>query len=202
MISIGYWRSLNYKPSQLLLFLFFIGAAHVLNAQEVDIVDAQGNLDNIETIETVSKLDPNKAAMYSAVLPGLGQAYNKDYWKIPVIYGGGIIILHFINQNHELYNTFNNALLAEVDGVAETTNPFEQFNETSLQNRRDGYKRDRDFMVIVGVIYYLLNVVEANVSSHLKEFDVNEDLSLQFKPSLQPLPGKYPAAGIGVALKF
>lgn len=174
----------------------------MLSAQDVDIVDVQGNLDNVETIETVSTLDPQKAAMYSAVLPGLGQAYNRDYWKIPVIYGGGIIILHFINQNHDLYNTFNNALLAEVDGVAETTNPFDRFNESSLQNRRDRYKRDRDFMIIVGMIYYLLNVVEAHVSAHLKEFDVNEDLSLKIKPSLQPLPGLYPAAGVGISLTF
>jgi len=170
--------------------------------EEVDVIDVQGNLDNVETIETVSTLDPQKAALYSAVLPGLGQVYNKDYWKIPVIYGGGIIIMHFINQNHDLYNTFDNALLAEVDGVEETINPFDRFNQASLQNRRDRFKRDRDFMIIVGVVYYLLNVVEAHVSAHLKEFDVNEDLSLKLKPSFQPLPGQYPAAGFGVALTF
>lgn len=191
-----------YRRFQLLFFIITIVGAQSLVAQDVDIVDVQGNLDNVETIQTVSTLDPQKAALYSAVLPGLGQAYNKDYWKIPVVYGGGIIILHFINQNHDLYNTFNNALLAEVDGVPETTNPFDRFNESSLQNRRDRYKRDRDFMIIVGIIYYMLNVVEAHVSAHLKEFDVNDDLSLKLKPSFQPLPGQYPAAGVGVALTF
>ncbi len=202
MISIEYWRSLNYRPLHVLCFLIVFSASYGLSAQDVDTVNVEGDLRNVETIAMVSELDPQKAAMYSAVLPGLGQAYNKDYWKIPVIYGGGIIILHFINQNHDLYNTFNNALLAEVDGVPETTNPFDRYNESSLQNRRDRYKRDRDFMIIVGVIYYLLNVVEANVSAHLKEFDVNEDLSLKLKPSFQPLPGQYPAAGVGVALTF
>ncbi len=202
MISIEYWRSLNYRPFHVFWFLIVFSASYGLSAQGVDTVNVEGDLRNVETIAMVSKLDPQKAAMYSAVLPGLGQAYNKDYWKIPVIYGGGIIILHFINQNHDLYNTFNNALLAEVDGVPETTNPFDRYNESSLQNRRDRYKRDRDFMIIVGVIYYLLNVVEAHVSAHLKEFDVNEDLSLKLKPSFQPLPGQYPAAGVGVALTF
>lgn len=193
---------MTYRYALILLPVLCLSHWQSACAQEVNIIDAQGNLDNVETIRTVSTLDPQKAALYSAMLPGLGQAYNKDYWKIPVIYGGGIIILHFINQNHDLYNTFNNALLAEIDGVSETANPFSRFNEASLQNRRNRFKRDRDFMIIVGIVYYLLNVVEAHVSAHLKEFDVNEDLSLKIKPSLQPLPGQYPAAGIGVALTF
>ena len=82
------------------------------------------NREDIETIETYSQLDPNKAAIFSAVLPGLGQAYNNQYWKIPIIYGGGLLIGHYINYNHRIYHEFRNALIAEVDGNSLTENPY------------------------------------------------------------------------------
>lgn len=180
--------------------LGFLTISFAIQAQQVDSIDVAKNLDEVETIEMVSKLNPNKAALYSAVLPGLGQAYNGDYWKIPIVYGGGIILLHFINENHELFNTFNNALANISDASDLTVNPFPRYNEASLQRRRDFYRRNRDFMIIVGAAYYLLNVVEAHVSAHLKEFNVNENLSMQIKPSMEPvIPGTV-SVGMGIAI--
>lgn len=162
-------------------------------------IDAQ-KLGGIETIEMVSKLDPNKAALLSAALPGLGQIYNGEFWKLPVIYGGGLIIGHFIYYNHDLYNTFNYAMIADVSESPFINNPFPRFNRASLQRNRDFYKRNRDFMIIVGVAYYMLNIVEAHISAHLKEFNVNEDLSLKFKPSIEPIPYSGQVIGVGIAL--
>jgi hypothetical protein len=156
----------------------------------------------IETIQMVSTLDPLKAAIYSAVLPGLGQIYNGESWKLPIVLSGGIVIGHFISNNHQLYTAFNNAMIADLDNSPETVNPFPLYTRTSLQRNRDFYRRNRDFMIIIGVAYYMLNIVEAHIAAHLKEFSVNEDLSLQFKPSFEPLPTGGTVIGFGFAISL
>lgn len=156
---------------------------------------------DIEAFMSVSKLDPNKAAFLSAVLPGLGQAYNNQYWKIPLVYGGGIIIGHYINYNHRIYEEFRNALIAEADGNPATINPYSpRFLAASLERNRDAFRRNRDFLMIIGVAYYLLNVVDAHVSAHLHEFQINEKLSAGIKPSIQPTPLFSQSVGLSVTL--
>jgi hypothetical protein len=156
----------------------------------------------IETIEMVSTLDPLKSAIYSAVLPGLGQVYNGESWKLPIVISGGMVIGHLIGNNHQLYTAFNNAMIADLDNSAETVNPFPLYTSTSLQRNRDFYRRNRDFMIILGIGYYLLNIVEAHIAAHLKEFSVNDDLSLKFQPSFEPLPSGGTVIGFGIAISL
>lgn len=159
--------------------------------------------DDIETIETYSQLDPNKAALLSAVLPGLGQAYNNQYWKVPIIYGGGLLIGHYIAYNHRIYNEFRNALIAEVDGNSNTINPYAgRFGDDALQRNRDAFRRNRDLLIVIAGAFYLLNIVDANVSAHLHEFDINENLSLKVSPSIEPTPLFSQAVGLSVSLSF
>lgn len=142
-----------------------------------------------ELIETVSKLDPNKAAMLSAVLPGLGQAYNNQYWKIPIIYGGGLILAHYIAYNNRIYNEFRNALVAEVDDNSNTVDPYSAyFSSDALENNRDAFRKYRDELIIITAAYYFLNIIDAHVSAHLSEFDLNEKLSIQVAPAIQTTP--------------
>ena len=139
----------------------------------------------------------------SAVLPGLGQAYNGQPWKIPIIYGGGLIFAHYINYNHRLYSEFQNALIAETDGNPETVNPYvDVFNKTSLIRNRDVSRRNRDYLIIITVGYYLLNVVDAHVSAHLQEFEINDNLSMDIAPSIQTSPLFSQAIGFSVSLNF
>ena len=139
----------------------------------------------------------------SAVLPGLGQAYNGQPWKIPIIYGGGLIFAHYINYNHRLYSEFQNALIAATDGNSETVNPYvDVFNQTSLIRNRDVSRRNRDYLIIVTVGYYLLNVVDAHVSAHLQEFEINDNLSMDIAPSIQTSPLFSQAIGFSVSLNF
>lgn len=158
--------------------------------------------EDAETFQSISQLDPNKAAMLSAVLPGLGQAYNNQYWKIPLIYGGGIIIAHYINYNHRIYHEFGNALIAEKDGDEGTVNPYSRYQVTNLTRNRDAFRRNRDFLMLIGVAYYLLNIVDAHVSAHLHEFEVNENLSLNISPSFQTSPVISQAVGLSVSLRL
>lgn len=187
----------------LIVLSFFLLQSSILLGQPNKIGPRKDSItmnSQIETIEMVSKLDPLKAAMYSAVLPGLGQVYNGESWKLPIVLSGGIVIGHFISNNHQLYTAFNNAMIADLDNSAETVNPFPLFSRTSLQRNRDFYRRNRDFLMIVGIAYYMLNIVEAHIAAHLKEFSVNEDLSIQFKPSFEPLPTGSTVIGVGFSI--
>lgn len=156
------------------------------------------DLGGIETFQSKSTLDPDKAALYSAVFPGLGQMYNRQYWKLPIVYGGAMVIGHFIKYNNDFYNAFRNAYIAETDGDDSTVNPFEgQFSEQALQLNAERFKRNRDFMVIMGVVYYLVQIVDAHVSAHLIEFNINDDLALQ--PTYSPRE-EYFAQNVGMSL--
>ena len=152
----------------------------------------------LETFQSKSTLDPNRAAFYSAVVPGLGQIYNKQYWKLPIIYGGAILIGHYIKYNHDFYNAFRNAYIAQRDGQ-EVDEVFQKFSESRLQFNAERFKRDRDFLIIIGCAFYVLNIVDAHVAAHLSEFDINESLSIT--PIYQP-NSQFTTRSMGLSLTF
>lgn len=144
--------------------------------------------------------DPLKATLLSAVLPGLGQAYNESYWKIPIIYGGLFIFATVIDQFNFEYVKFRNALIAVNDNDPQTTNPYEGIiTPTNLERRVDFYRRNRDFTMILTAAFYLLNVVEANVDAHLKTFDISDELTFKIEPSIDYLAFNY---HVGIKFKF
>ena len=154
---------------------------------------------DIALFEEVSDLDPQRAALLSAVLPGLGQVYNKQYWKVPVIYAGLFTFGHFINYNNELYHAFRNAAIAQSNGLE---NPFQVVTNSTASIVRNSFRRNRDFLIILGSVFYLLNVVDAHVSAHLDEFNVNEDLTLSIQPSSTQFALNGQAIGASIVLKF
>jgi hypothetical protein len=117
---------------------------------------------------------PRNAAIRSAILPGWGQAYNKRYWKIPVIYAAGATIGYFYYQNQKGYIDFRN--LAR-------QNP----SVTAYKTNRDLYREWRDWNIVMFVGLYILQIIDANVDAHLHEFDVGEDLAFSIKPYLCPV---------------
>ncbi|RNI22414.1 hypothetical protein EFB08_20100 [Rufibacter latericius] len=155
---------------------------------------------------------PAKAAFYSAVLPGLGQAYNKSYWKIPLVYAAGGVIGYFIYDNNRKYQGFVKALAIRFDGDANTVDQYAESNvygvgrpndqgSINLRRSRDFFRKYRDLDIILGVVAWGLNVMEAHVDAHLKAFDVSDDLSLQLKPSWQQLAGT-PSYSAGFTLQL
>ncbi len=135
-----------------------------------------------------AKHSPKKAAIMSMVLPGLGQAYNKKYWKIPIIYAGVGIIAYAIDFNYTRYNTYRNAYILRTDGDSTTIDDFDPnyidggFNESNLLKLRNYYRRYLDLSFVSGFLLYVLNVIDANVDAHLYDFNVNDDLSLRIEP--------------------
>ncbi len=157
--------------------------------------------DEFLLFEEVSDLDPQRAALLSAIVPGLGQMYNKQYWKIPVIYVGLATFAHFINYNNNLYHAFRNASISNSNGLA---NPFSDVasTQTTLVRNRDNFRRSRDFLIILGSVFYILNIVDAHVSAHLEEFNVNDDLAITIEPSIKSTVANGQAIGASLVLKF
>lgn len=183
--------------------LIVIQLLAVLNLQ-AQLVDA----DTLKTVKTLPPVEeeeevhsPRKATIYSAILPGLGQAYNKKYWKIPIIYIGFGAIGYFIDWNNENYQLFRTGYQHLTDDDPETqdylkieavrrnnydlNNPT-QFNnlKTALSKQQDYYRRNRDLLFISIIGFYGLNIIDASVDAHLFDFDIGDDLTMNWEPSM------------------
>ena len=133
---------------------------------------------------------PRVAAIRSAILPGLGQIYNKKYWKLPLVYGALGTTAAIFNYNLMWYKRTRYAYKVLVTNdtnnfqkVHPKLQPFIQQDRASdLQYLRNQYRRDIDYSALFFILFWGLNVIDATVDAHLKSFDVSPDLSLQFKP--------------------
>ncbi len=158
--------------------------------------------DHVELFTEISTLNPKRAAILSAVLPGLGQVYNKQYWKVPLIIGGGVLFGHYIKYQDRLYHSFRSALIAETDKDLRTENPFSPLSEATLATNVNKLRRDRDYLMILTSFFYLLNIVDAHISAHLHEFQINDELSMDIQPAIQSTTLNSRSLGISFSLKF
>ena len=148
-------------------------------------------------VPTEVEHSPKKATLYSTFLPGLGQAYNKKYWKIPLIYAGFGTIGYFIHWNNDNYKIMRQAYSDLTDGNDETRsyedleaaqyydldNPTDFNNfKTGLDKQRSYYRRNRDLLIISIIGFYGLNIIDASVDAHLFNFDISDDLTFQWVP--------------------
>jgi hypothetical protein len=152
--------------------------------------------------------DPRKASMYSAVLPGMGQVYNRKYWKVPIIYGGFAALGWYTFFAHDQFVRYRDALDFRMDGNPLTMDEFAgdpRYTNDVLTRFKDYYRRQRDRTIIWTTVFYALNIVDAAVDAHLFEFDVSEDLGMKVGPSFDgpdhPLIAR-PSARQGVGLRF
>ena len=142
----------------------------------------QTNAQNSDTSK-IKKHSVQKAAIMSACLPGFGQAYNKKYWKIPVIYTGAATLTYFAVQNSRYYKKYNNAYIIRNDGNAATTDEYEGiYSNESLLELKNYYRRNIELTVICSAALYALNIIDASVDATLFNFDINDDLSLKIHP--------------------
>jgi hypothetical protein len=125
--------------------------------------------------------EARKATVMSAILPGLGQAYNRKWWKVPIVYAGIGGFGYLLYSKQQEYNGYSANLKAETDGDPLTINETKYTGDQLLTLKND-VRKFRDLGAIGCVIIYVLNIVDANVDAHLKTFDVSDDLSLQIRP--------------------
>ncbi|GEM_PF-190306 len=138
--------------------------------------------DTTKALEKINK-SPAKASLYSAILPGLGQTYNGNYWKVPIIYSAFAGIYFLAEENNYKYQEFKEAYKNTLLGLPVDVK-FEDYDKEALERNKDYYKRNRDLNYIMGALFYLLNILDANVDANLMDYDINSDLSLKVKPEV------------------
>jgi len=127
-----------------------------------------------------------KASILSAVVPGSGQIYNKKYWKVPIIYASLATSVYFIYDNNNKFELYKNAYIKREQG--EIDDYLNTYNNNQLITIMDYYQRNRDVSYIITAAIYLLNIVDASVDAHLFDFDISEDLSINYQPSIIKSP--------------
>lgn len=167
---------------------------------------------NNDSIVEQKKHNPKRATLYSAILPGLGQAYNKKYWKIPIVYAGIGTIFYFANTNGNEYRNYRDAfdyksgIKANVDN--DIKNIADRYSNENLITIRDYYRRNMELSWIIMALWYGLNIIDATVDAHFFEYDIGDDLTLKVEPAINTNfdemaygYGGY-TTGVSIKLKF
>ncbi len=186
---------------QILCTILLLSMGLFVCAQEI-IADNTSKVKKTDSVK-VSKHNPTTAMLYS-IIPGGGQIYNRKYWKIPIIYAAlgttGYFTYHYASQMKTLKTEFINRR----DGHTELLNPqFANQTDANILASKQTAQRNMEIFIAASAVIYALNIIDAMVDAHLFYFDVSDDLSLQWSPSMVPtLASRQPAWGVGINLKF
>jgi hypothetical protein len=170
--------------------------------------DAQSKRDRIkggyenDTI-ALKNHSPGKAALYSALLPGAGQFYNRKYWKMPVIYAGLFVVGGFVGSNNEQYNDYKNEAINRYNyGVVVG---YPDLSDEEVLSNMEFYERRRNLNILILVGVYLLQIVDATVDAQFFGFDVSDDVTFRAEPYINQSEFNSAApinTGITLSLKF
>lgn len=165
---------------------------------EIVPVDPRAKLD---TIDYLTQRNPMRASLYSAILPGLGQAYNQKWWKVPLVWAvlgtGTGFIIHYNNQ----YKEYRGYYLDKLYGYPLDNPTLQNMSLENIANIQDDRKRTRDYAIALTALAYILNIVDASVDAHL--FGIKKDPDLSFQPTVMESMNSYDLAlGFGVNYKF
>nr|WP_285654715.1 DUF5683 domain-containing protein [Muricauda sp. NBRC 101325] len=208
----------------LFFFLLFLHTGHSQEEKETEPTEVpqakeieptqqvQGEGVTFEEVrrEKINPLAPSKAAFYSAVIPGLGQIYNKRYWKAPIVWGAIGTGIYVYSYNNTEYRRARNAFKRRLAGF--TDDEFYDINgdgsgpdisDEALQEAQENTQRDRDLSLVITIALYALNIIDANVDSHLKQYNVDDNLALDFQPFIDINPfTNQPNYGMALVVKF
>ncbi|MCG2793309.1 MAG: DUF5683 domain-containing protein [Weeksellaceae bacterium] len=161
-----------------------------------------GEIDQKNATAKVIKLSPAKAGLYSAVLPGLGQFYNKKYWKIPIVWGAVGTGIGIALWNDKQYRRYRNAFVAELNGLPHEFSGINGIDKTVLGNAQDSSKRQRDYAIGISALIYILNIVDAVVDAHLYEGRHDPDLAVTPTIINDQFTSSYARAGLSLNFRF
>ncbi|WP_125718800.1 DUF5683 domain-containing protein [Flavobacterium ustbae] len=161
-----------------LLFAFLLFGITTLSAQKTDKIIVTDSLKSVE----IDPLRPANAAFYSAVLPGLGQIYNKKYWKLPLVYGAIGTSTYFYIDNQKKYNLYRDEYKNRLEGKTSDSDYMARLSESQLITAQKEFQRYRDLSALFIVGFYVLNIIDANIDAALSQFNVDERLA--FKPAV------------------
>lgn len=146
---------------------------------------------------------PKRATIMSAMLPGLGQIYNQKYWKVGVLYTAGFAMGYGMKYNTDSLKRYQKALTARVDLDTATKDVwYPNLTDAKVNGERDYYRKNRDMLIIGFFALYTLQIIDANVDAHLREFEVNKDLALRITPDFRYTSFRTVQPGLTLALRL
>jgi hypothetical protein len=157
--------------------------------------------DTIASRSAVQKHSPQRALLFSALIPGLGQVYNQKYWKVPIIYGAGATFAYYVGFNQLKYKKFRDAYVNGTDGT-KTLIDGHLYEYNSLPRGRDYYRRYRDLSVLGMGFIYFLNIVDAMIDAEFFNYDVSDDLTLHVQPTIFNNPDLTSSVGFRIDIVF
>lgn len=181
-----------------ILIAFMVSFQFQTTAQENNEIIIKDSISDNEIY--LAALKPSKAGFYSAILPGLGQAYNKSYWKIPLVYGALGASTYFYIYNNNKYQEYRTAFKLHKLGEG-ASSQYPTLTLDVLQKAQEYHKKDRDLSILVGVGLYVLQIVEASVDAHLEFHNTDSNLGIAPSIIIEPISGK-PALATSLTYTF
>jgi hypothetical protein len=183
----------NFNPKYLLICCVCISCmlcSHTVDAQFREFATHADFEIKKDTIEKQNRIDPRRVMIRSAILPGWGQISNRQYWKLPIVYGllGGCI--YFIHVSDTNYKNFKEAFILRTDDDPSTIDQYDPAggtadlrysSSTQLQQKRNEYRKNLELSILATTGVYLLNIVDAYIGAHLRDFEISDDLSLEIQ---------------------
>lgn len=188
--------------------------ATIVGSEKPIIVQKPVLVDSTIHVKEEFKPDPTKAVIYSAIFPGLGQIYNRKYWKLPLVYGGFVGFVYGISWNGGMYNSYSRGYRDLVTGSGESWHDFLRPGETpqkfdresltsSLRRKKDFFRRNRDLAIIGMVAFYAVCMIDAYVDANLYDFNMSPDLSMRVEPVLWgPSQNMKASVGLQCSINF
>jgi hypothetical protein len=159
----------------------------------------QGYAPDTVLIKSYAKrFNPQKALLYAAILPGAGQVYTKKYWKVPLVYGGFIFLGYYVDFYNDGYRRYRGELFTVINGGVSASG----ISEPQLRTLVDNYRRERDLFIVFTGLFYMLQIIDAHVDTHLKEFDLNPNLQVRIEPSFKQDMILGRQSGFSISLRF
>ena len=141
----------------------------------------------------------------SALLPGLGQIYNKKIWKVPIIYAGFGVMTYFIVTNTDEYLTYSCAFIEKNNNAPNGNyqDLTKKYTADELLSAREYYRRNLEISILLTAVWYVLNIVDATVDAHLFTYNISKDLTMNVQPALlEPTPDRKYSSGVKICFKF
>lgn len=210
-----------------LVILFLIASVAVSNVlaatlqnDSIYLVSASDTVKVVETEEYISKStfqpDAQKSVWLAAVVPGLGQIYNRQYWKVPIIYGGALGLAYGITWNDRMFVDYKKGYVDLMDKDPNTNyfeyllpegvtlnNSNKDYYTRVIKTKLDNYRRYRDLCIIASAVFYLLTIIDAYVDAQMFDYDINPDLSLEVVPTvIAPSAAHEQESSVGLSCKL
>ena len=171
-----------YNLNKIILYILLIQST-IISAQNIDL-----------------NKSPKQALILSTVAPGLGQFYNKKYWKIPIIYSSIGSCIYLYHRQNKKYKEYKDAYIARNDNDNNSIDDFPQYSNSNLITLQDYYQNNRDLFGLLCIVSYVLNILDAHIDAHLLNYNINDNLTMHIKPQMNSL--NYETINLSLNIKF